>query len=189
MYFGSSCASRRNPHISTRHIFYRGNVSSDGMENDVPIFHTCLKMFSLSLPYLTSQRAPTDLQERASPLLNVESCKQWYQKLLFDQSPFPLQLCLLWQNYVNLMVMLCILRLAYKISFQSDMASCERIFDKVGQMLLNMYPTSQWKMDPSKLPLTKYSSWNGCQANAIKVWKVNVSIWISNVAMWLNKRH
>lgn len=30
------------------------------------------------------------------------------------------------------------------------------------------YPTSQWKMDPSKLPLTKYSSWNGCQANAKK---------------------
>ena len=30
------------------------------------------------------------------------------------------------------------------------------------------YPTSQWNIEPSKLPLTKYSSWKGCQANAGK---------------------
>ena len=45
-----------------------------------------------------------------------------------------------------------------------------------------LYPTSQWKMDPSKLPLTKYSSWNGCQAKADN-WKqkCNISINVSKI--------
>ena len=36
-------------------------------------------------------------------------------------------------------------------------------------MLWISYPTNQWNIAPSKLPLTKYSSWNGCHANAVKM--------------------
>lgn len=41
-------------------------------------------------------------------------------------------------------------------------------------------------MDPSKLPLTKYSSWNGCQAKADN-WKqkCNISINVSKITFFL----
>lgn len=54
----------------------------------------------------------------------------------------------------------CYITKIEKVLSKSTMISAEEQNKRIH------YPASQWKIDPSKLPLTKYSSWNGCQASA-----------------------
>lgn len=47
---------------------------------------------------------------------------------------------------------------------------------EITEVMQVLYPTSQWKIDPSKLPLTKYSSWKGCHANAGRLRKIKYKV-------------